>query len=233
MGGLFQWETFVFYLPRVLESLGVSVFISIVAAIFSTILALFGAFIRIERISFLNQIVIVFVSFFRGTSLYIQLFLFYFGIPKLFSSFGLSQFASNPMIAVLLAFTFNRASFLIEVFRASFYAVPSSQYEAALSLGFSKYVMYKRLIIPQAFRIALPSYINSLVNLIQDTSLAFTVGIIDMMGKVKILQSRTGRAFEGYIIVALVYIMISIAMHFVSKSLAKRESLSMKKRRLN
>lgn len=228
MGDLFQWEFFTYFFPRVLESLPISIFITLISGFFATLLAILFAFIRIEKPPILNSLVKLFVSFFRGTSLYIQLFIFYFGLPQIFNSLGMTEIGSNPMASVLVAFTFNRTSYLTEIFRSAFLAVPKHQFEAAYTLGFNKYQTYLKFVIPQATRIALPNYGNSIISLAQDTSLAFTVGIIDMMGKVQILRSRTGRGFEGYISVAIIYILLSIIIEvsikiYESKILNKLE----------
>ena len=97
----------------------------------------------------------------------------------------------------------------IAVFRSSIESVPKGQLEAAASVGLTTFQTYKRIIIPQAFKIAAPAFGTRVVGSFQATAMAFTLGIIDIMGQVKAIGTRTNRVLEGYVDAAIIFIIVS------------------------
>ena len=97
------------------------------------------------------------------------------------------------------------SAYMSETFRAAILSVEKGQMEAAISVGMTKWQAMKRIVLPQAFVIALPNFGNSFIGLIKDTSLAFVVSIVELMGKAKIVGAQGLNFFEVYIVVALIY----------------------------
>jgi len=116
-----------------------------------------------------------------------------------------------------------------ETFRAAILSVPTTQKEASIAFGLTKYQMYTRVIFPQVVRVALPSFGTTTVALLQDTSLAFTIGVIDVVGKARAIGSVTFRTLEGYIGAAIIFIVLSIVLERIFASLETQMSFEQKR----
>ena len=130
------------------------------------------AIVRVFRVPVIHWLAMLYISFFRGTPLLVQLFLLYYGLPQLFPIFvGMDAFT-----AAIVGLTLHFAAYMAESIRASIIGIHKSQMEAALSIGMSRYQAMQRIILPQAARIATPSLMNYFIDMIKSTSLAFTLG---------------------------------------------------------
>lgn len=197
--------------PEILRYAPVTITIAFVSMTFGLIIGLITALIKIYKIPFLRWIATFYVSFIRGTPLLVQLYLSYYGIPKVCalinSSIGTNIDISRiPAIAfVHVAFSINIGAYLSENIRSAIEAIDKGQLEAAYSVGMSRIQTMFRIVIPQAFSIALPNLGNSFISLLKDTSLAFIIAVVEIMGQAKIVGARTLRFFEVYIGAALIY----------------------------
>lgn len=188
-------------LPKTLAISFLSFLIAMGISIFVTIVDYF-------KIPILNKICNLYVSFFRGTPLLAQLFLFYFGLPSLSSFFiSISKFQ-----AVVLGLSFNAGAYMRETFRGAILSVDKGQVEAAYSIGLSDLKIMNRIILPQAIRVAIPSLLNNLVDIIKGSSLAFTVGIIDITAVAKLRATAKFQYFESYLAVMILYWMIILIL---------------------
>ncbi|MBC5731703.1 amino acid ABC transporter permease [Pseudoflavonifractor sp. DSM 107456] len=203
--------------PTLLDATKVTLFLSVLALVLAFALALVLAFIRYFKIAILSPLVQLYVSFFRGTPLITQLFLVYFGI------FTLNQFLTklSPTYAVVVTLALNSGAYMSETIRASFASVDQGQIEAAESLCMSKLQYMRRIVFPQAMRVALPSLFNSLIDLIKGTSIAFTIGVTEMMACGIYEGSRQFNFFEIYLDVAIIYWILSIILSFLQRKLEK------------
>jgi amino ABC transporter, permease protein, 3-TM region, his/glu/gln/arg/opine family len=212
---------------KILSALPVTLNIAIVTMFFSLILSFFIAVVRINKVKILSKLAIIYVSFIRGTPLLVQIYLSYYGIPKFLNhmnaKFGWSLNVNNVpvIIFVYVAFILNMSAYMSETFRAAILSVEKGQMEAAISIGMSKWQAMRRIILPQAFVTALPNLGNSFISLIKDTSLAFVVSIVELMGKAKIVGAAGLNFFEVYIVVALIYWIVCIVMEGLLMSLEK------------
>ena len=125
----------------------------------------------------------------------------------------------------LIAFSINLGAYTSETIRSAIEAVPNGQFEAAKSIGMTTRQMMLRIIIPQAIRSAVPNLTNVMINTMKDTSLLFTIGIIDMMGQAKIFGARTLKLIEVYVAVALIYWIICIVMVRVFSVIEKKSKV--------
>lgn len=192
---------------KVLDKLPLTLFMMGASLFFALILGVLIAIIRIQKQPILYQIATFYLSFTRCTPLLVQLFLVYFGLPQLLLVFNIDINSWDRLIFVIITFSFHTAAYLSEVVRSAYLAVGEAQLEAAYSVGMSYPQALRRIILPQAFVIALPNLGNNIIELLKDTSLAFTIGIIDIMGQVRIiLGNNHGMGmFEIYIVISLVY----------------------------
>lgn len=229
MRDIFKWEYVGYFFPRLLEALPVTLMIVIIASLIGTILGLIIALTRVEKVPVLSPIFAIIVSFLRGTPIYVQLFIVYFGIPVLSQLVGINGLQIDRMAAVYVAYGLNVGAFFSEIFRSSILSVPRAQIEAAYSVGLNKWQSYRRVILPQAIRIAIPSYGTTIIGLLQDTSIAFTLGVVDVMGKIKAVSAVIYRSLEGYFVAAVIFIVLSIILEYLFRWLNHRFSFSRKK----
>jgi L-cystine transport system permease protein len=212
------------YLPIVLKALPVTLSLIAVSSVSGILLGFVFAILRIEKVPVLNQIAAVTISFFRGTPMLAQIFVVYFGLPPLFSLFGVNIGGWEKIYFLFITFGLNTAAFLAEVFRTSIIAVPKVQSDAATSIGLSRFQSYVRIIIPQSLIIAIPMLGTVIVSLIQESALAFTFGVLDPIGKVNALGRTMYHTLEGYISAAIVFIIMAIIAEKVFGFLEKKTS---------
>lgn len=207
-------------IPALLAYLPVTLFITMLAMLFGVVLGLILAIIKINRVLVISQLVALFVSFIRGTPLLVQLYLSYYGVPVLLrylNYFCHTDFNINSvpsMLFVLVAFSLNEAAYNSETLRAALQSVSKGQIEAAQSLGMTYAQVLRRLVIPEAFVVALPNLGNTLIGLLKGTSLAFVCSVVEMTARGKILAGNNYRYFEAYIALALIYWVLTVIIEF-------------------
>jgi L-cystine transport system permease protein len=195
--------------------LGVTFQIVLVALLCGSLLGLVVAAIRMQRIPLVHQIVGIYISYMRGTPMIVQLMLLYYGFPALLKNLlGIDINGWDKLIFVELAFILNEGAFLGEIFRSSIEAVPSHQSEAGYSVGLSRLQTFYRIVLPQAAKIALPAYGVDVIGVFHNTSIAFTLGVLDMVGRAQTLGAN-GHQLEPYLYVAFVYVIISILLQLL------------------
>ncbi|KXS54258.1 MAG: amino-acid ABC transporter permease patM [Marinobacter sp. T13-3] len=182
------------YLPLTLQLAGTGMVLAL-------ILACLFAVVRVLRIPVLNQLAIVFISFFRGTPLLVQLFLFYYGLPQLVSALTVI----DGITATIMGLTMHFSAYMAESIRAAIVGVDRSQTEAALSIGMTNGQMMRRIVLPQATRVALPTLMNYFIDMIKATSLAFTLGVTELMGATQKEAAGSFLYFEAFIVAAVIY----------------------------
>ena len=162
----------------------------------------------------------VYIDFFRGTPMLVQLFLIYFGLPALIQSLDIA-FTIERLPAALTALSLNVAAYLAEVLRSGIESIDRGQWEAADALGFSPLERMRFVIAPQAIRRVLPPLANEFITLIKDTSLAAVIGFDELFRQGQLMVATTYRAFEIYIAVALVYLVMTTSASLLFKRLER------------
>ena len=216
------------FIPKLLEALPVTLEMTIVAAIGGLVPGFLIALVKIKKIKVLNQICSVYVSFMRGTPLLVQLFLSYYGLPIVLQAINAELGTSMDIntipaiVFVFIAFSLNEAAYNSETIRAAIQSVDKNEIEAGKAMGMTNFQIMRRITLPQALVVALPNFGNSLISLLKNTSLAFTVSVVDIMGKAKVVSGRNLRLFEVYIAAAIVYWIVCIIIEVASKLIEKR-----------
>ena len=164
----------------------VSIQIFVVTLIFSLPLGMIVAFGRMSNNPLLKGIVKVYISVMRGTPLMLQLMVVYFGPYYLF---GIKITNSYRLWAALIGFVINYAAYFAEIYRSGIQSMPAGQYEAAKLLGYGKGQTFFKIILPQVIKRILPSVTNEVITLVKDTSLAFTISVLEMFAIAKALAS--------------------------------------------
>jgi His/Glu/Gln/Arg/opine family amino acid ABC transporter permease subunit len=211
MGKIFDPAFMLQSTPEILMALPVTLFLALTAAMIGLIIAFVTALARYFKVRVLSDLCKVYVSYIRGTPALVQIMLVYFGIPlilRVLNEYFGTNFNVNGvprMVFAIIALSFNAGAYMSETIRGALLAVDVGQLEAAYSVNMSVKQALVRIVIPQAFAIALPSLANTLVSLIKETSLVFTISIIDLMARARIAGSRGYRFFEIYVVVSIVY----------------------------
>lgn len=181
------------------------------------ILAALLAIVRVFRIPVIDQFVALFISFFRGTPLLVQLFLFYYGLPQLLPT--LSKI--DGVSAAILGLTLHFSAYMAESIRAAILGVDRSQWEAAESIGMTRWQMLRQIILPQAARIAAPTLMNYYIDVIKSTSLAFTLGVTEMMGAAQKEAAGSFLYLEAFLVVAVIYWLLVEFFSFMQRRLER------------
>lgn len=173
-------------IAKLAEGMFVSIQIFIMTLVFSLPLGLVVAFGRMSKNAILRNAVKVYISIMRGTPLMLQLMMVYFG-P--FYLFRIKVGNGFRLWAAFIGFVINYAAYFAEIYRSGIQSMPAGQYEAAKLLGYSRTQTFFRIILPQVIKRILPSVTNEVITLVKDTSLAFTIGVLEMFTQAKALAS--------------------------------------------
>ncbi|RZM82056.1 amino acid ABC transporter permease [Leptolyngbya iicbica] len=166
-----------------------------------------GTLLGMARLSSFKPLQIasrVYIDFFRGTPLLVQIFMIYFGIP---AATGISF---NRFLAAILALSLNASAYLAEIVRGGIQSIETGQREASESLGLSPVQTMRYVIFPQAFRRMIPPLGNEFITLLKDTSLVAVIGYEEILRRGQLIVATNYRAFEIYFTVALVYLVLNI-----------------------
>lgn len=223
MGNLFDFQLVFTQIPDLLEYLPVTMELAVLSTIFGIIVGLLIAVIKMRKVRVLDKIATFFVSIIRGTPILVQLYIAYFGIPMFIKYINYST-GSNIQVAAIPGFVYavvalalNQSAFDAEILRGALESVNRGQIEAAQAMGMTYWQSLKRIIIPEALSVALPSLGNSFINAVKSTSLAFTCAVVEMTAEGKILSGRNYRYFEVYVSLAIIYWAVTIVIERVIK----------------
>lgn len=206
-------------LERLAERVPYTISLAFFSVIFSTIIAVFLTMVRVKKVPALNQIIGVYISFFRSTPGLIHILLLYYGLPVLLKPFGMQLSLSGKTFYGIAALSLSYATYLSEILRPAYLSIDKGQHEAALSMGLSGLQKEFRIILPQVLPIALPAMANSFIELIKDTSILFIIGMADLMGTARnIVSNNHGmKRTEVYLAVGVLYLLITTLGGFLSK----------------
>jgi len=214
----FDVTYFLEIIPLLLGYLGLTMKMASLGLVFALLLAVSMAVVRVFRVPVVDWGVQLFISFFRGTPLLVQLFLLYYGLPQIFPVMvGIDAFT-----AAVIGLSLHFSAYMAESIRAAIIGIDKSQMEAALSIGQSPLMAMRRIILPQAARIALPSLMNQFIDMIKSTSLAFTLGVAELMARAQMEASSSFRFFESFLAVALIYWAVVVIFTQLQMMLEKR-----------
>ena len=186
--------------------------------IFSLPLGMVVYFGRVCRIKPISWLVKIYISIMRGTPLMLQLMVIYFGPYYIF---GITNSPSWKNSAVAIGFVLNYAAYFAEIYRGGIESMPKGQYEAAQILGYSKAQTFMRIILPQVIKIILPSITNETITLVKDTSLAFTIGIMEMFTISKALAASQTTMLP-YVFAGIFYYVFNLIVAFLLELLEKK-----------
>jgi amine acid ABC transporter, permease protein, 3-TM region, His/Glu/Gln/Arg/opine family len=200
----------------ILKSTGITIKITVVSFLLAIVLAVIIGVLRSEKLPKPLELFLHFyIEIFRGSPLLIQLFFIYYGLPSIGITMG-------SFTAAVLGLALNGGAYMSEIVRAAIMSVDKGQEEAAFSLGMNKLERLFHIILPQAFRIAIPTLVNSFSAILKDTSLVSVLSITELTRSGQLIYTRTSRPFEIYLTLGILYFAMTYIIAFLSKGLEKR-----------
>jgi len=179
------------------------------------VIALLVALARLSSVRILSLLARFYISVIRGTPLLVQLFVIFYGLP----SIGL---LIDPWPSAVIAFSLNVGGYAAEVIRAAILSVPKGQWEAGFTLGMSRSVTLRRVILPQAARVSVPPLSNTFISLVKDTSLASLILVTELFREAQKVAAFSGEFMVLYIEAALVYWVICLVLSIAQNRVEKR-----------
>ncbi len=212
---MISWSHIPEYLPLLMLGVVATIEVSVGAVLLSIPLGLLWALCRLSGKPIISTPVGWMINVIRGTPIIVFLFYIYFVIPDL----GIEL---NSMQAAIFGLAFAYSTYLSEIFRADIEAVDSGQMEAARSIGMGKTLAMRRVVLPQALRIALPPFANMLVMMIKDSAIASTIAVTEITRQGQLLASATFDNTTIYTLVAVIYLAMTLPLMSFTKWLENR-----------
>lgn len=207
-----MWQNFVQYVPIILSALSNTLILAFFSFGLATVLGIVMAFAEV----FTSKTILIIVSWvarvLRGVPLILSIFLVFYGLPKL----GLTL---SPLYAAILGIAIVDAGYQEQIFRGAIKAVSNRQLEAAYSLGLTRASAFLYVVLPQAFRIALPSWINDFTIVLKDTSIAYAIGVVEMFTQAIHVAQVIMDYMWPLVFVALIYLAICYPLSMLSNYL--------------
>jgi arginine/ornithine transport system permease protein len=168
--------------------------------------------IRASRVPYLNPLVTAYTYAFRGTPLLVQTYMLYFGAGELgfIRDSALWVILREPWWCALITFSMNTAAYVTEIVRGGIEAIPVGEIEAARACGMSSFTRMRRIVLPSAFRLALPMYSNEVIFALHGTVVASTITIMDVLGAGRTLNGMFYLAYEGFVGAAMIYLILAV-----------------------
>lgn len=195
-------------IPALLPYLAVTLVVGVTSILTGSILGMLLAWAKLSGHKVIRALADGYTYIIRCTPSIVLLFIVFYGLPKFMEAeFGIDMDNLSRAIFVIITFTLLFGAYVSEVFRSAYETVDRGQYEAAVTIGLSPKQAFFRVILPQAAVIALPNFGNSVINLMKESALAYTIGLIDLLGRTNLIISKNYGAYgvELYVACLLIY----------------------------
>lgn len=222
MGESFDISYVLEYFIKLLPTLKITLLIVAGSIVIGLGVGFIVALPQLYNIPVLKRLSQIYLSFFRGTPILIQLFLFYYGLPEILKAVSLDVSKVPALYFVILTYALHSGAYLAEMIRAAVGAVDRGQVEAAYAVGMTGFQAFTRIVLPQAMSISVPVFANLVIANLKDTSLAFSLGIMELTGKSQTLAVMSRHFVETYISLAIIYFIISFGLEKLFLLLERR-----------
>lgn len=204
----YVWSAF----PALFPFLKITFLVTGFSVLFGTVFGLLLAMAKVGDNRLLKKLANGYTTVLRCTPSIVLLFLVYYGLPAIGESLHLNLHEVEKIVFVIIAFSLQFAAMMSEVIRSAYESIDKGQYEAGVSVGLTPFQVYRRVIFPQALVVAIPNFGNSLIALLQEGALAYTIGLIDVVGKAELIiaSNYQTHALEIYLALAVIYWGLSI-----------------------
>ena len=207
--------------PMLLEGLKITIIISLVSLFFGMLVGLISCLFGLSKSKVLRAVSAVYVWLIRGTPMIVQAFIVYYGVPIIVQQF-IPDFIISETMAAIITLSLNAGAYLSEIFRSGIQAVDIGQIEASRSLGISSGKTMTAIILPQAFKITIPSIVNQFIITVKDTSILSVISLAEICNQAKQYSASTYLFFETYILVGLCYLAVISVLMLLSKFVEKK-----------
>jgi His/Glu/Gln/Arg/opine family amino acid ABC transporter permease subunit len=213
---VYDWSVIPKSMKELQLGLELTLQIAVVSLGFSLVVGLIVALCRLSRFPPLSILAYAYTQLFRALSLYVYILWVYFGVPA-FLGIYISPFQSAVVCLTLL-----NSAYMSEIYRAAITSIDLGQWEASRSLGMNPVTSFFSVILPQAWRVAVPSLVNQFVDIIKDTSIVALIGAGELMYRTTVLVSFYNRPFEFYTTVGAIYLVVVVVVAQLANLLERR-----------
>lgn len=202
----FNFDLVVNSFPLLLVGAGVTIKITALSVALGVVIGLFVGIARISRIKLLRVLAAIYVDFFRGTPLLVQIFLVYFALPVITGQ------RVDPFVAAIGSCGINSGAYVAEIFRAGIQSIDKGQMEAGRSLGMTWVQTLRYIIVPQAFKRVIPPLGNEFIALLKDSSLVSVIGFEELTRRGQLIIAKTYGSLEIWLSVAVIYLAMTLTI---------------------
>lgn len=227
----FEFDTAIEAFAFILKHLPLTLFLPAVTLLIGIVLGSIIAIVRLRSNKLVNAVLAIVVSFFRSVPAILQVFIMYYSLPYLIAPIlsavtgsVVKAFDVSPYWTAYIFFIIYQTAYQSENIRGALLSVDRGQLEAALAVGLSYYQAYKRIILPQAFAVAMPSFFTYYLHGIKSLALLFTIKIVDIFAAADIFAALYSRRTEPYVADAIIYWLLCVVLTFVFNSWERRLS---------
>ncbi len=215
--------------PIILRAMRETIYIALLAMVLGIGLGVVLAVMRVSRNPLASGLASLYVWFWRATPVVLQLLVMYFGLRQLIED---DLFRENwtRWRAAVITFGLNEAAYMAEIVRAGIRSVESGQMDAAKSVGMTNLQAMRRIILPQAFRVVVPPTGNEFIAMLKNTSVAFAIGVVELLNAAKIQAARSFKVMELYTVAAIWYLVLVTIFSTLQAELERRLAVSERER---
>jgi polar amino acid transport system permease protein len=199
----------------------VTVQVAVLAQLLGVTLGIGFAFMRVSRNPFLNALAGFYVWFFRGTPVLLQLYILYLGLPQFIDSPTFTR-ELTAFRAAIIAFGINEGAYMTEIIRAGILSVESGQSDAAQSLGMTRLQALRRIILPQALRVAVPPTGNEFIAMLKNTSLASAISLVELLHRTSLIYATNFKFMELLVVAAIWYLAMTTVFSLIQAEVERR-----------
>lgn len=210
------------YFFMLLRSLGYTLVLTLLALVFAMVIGLVFALCNVSRARTLNVVGTVYVDAIRGVPLIVLAYFIYFGFPQFMRLIGVNNFRLPALQAGTIALSMNCGAYMAEIFRAGIQSIDKGQMEAARSLGLPYGKSMRRVILPQAFKVMVPSIINQFIITLKDTSILSVIGYPELTNMGKTISGNTFKSLQTWAIVGIFYMVVIVTLSRIAKLIERR-----------
>ena len=205
-----------------LKGAGASLLVAIVALIGGSVLALLAAMAKLGKNKVLRAIAVVYIEVVRGTPMMLQILILYLCGPVITRSLFHFVFTPNPLVVGTIAVGINSGAYTSELFRSAIQSIDKGQWEAAQTIGLTRWQTLKEIILPQAFKRVLPPYINEFIVLIKDSSLLASIGGVELLHSAQVLGANYYNYLVPLLCATVMYLVMTLTISFLAGRLERR-----------
>ena len=219
---IFEGFDFARVISMLLDGMWVTAQVTVLSLLIALVIGLISCLMGLSKNPILRALSGFYLWLIRGTPFIVQLFLIYFGIPQLIKAVGIDGFRITAFAASIATLALNAGAYISEIFRGGIAAVDDGQMEAARSLGLSKGRAMTKVVLPQAFKISVPSLCNQFIITLKDSSLASCISLKEIVFQGRQYADATYQMFATYLMIGVAYLIIISVLSWCIKLIERR-----------